>query len=243
MSREQLVAVYRDTQQKIRAIQTPASEKFQGLLNGHVPSKNHDNPVTIQVVNTDTFEATHDLVDEGLNPLVLNMASEFKAGGGAHKGSRAQEEDLARCSDLLNTLDPNFYPMKVDEAIYSPKITVIKDSSYKNLRKQFTCAMISCAALRNPKVRDNYSKYRFDGDREIMSNKIKMVLQTADYYKHDSLVLGAWGCGAFHNPVEEVATLFKENIEPFKHTFKRIVFAVLDRRMENIPTFERVFKN
>ena len=27
---------------------------------------------------------------------------------------------------------------------------------------------------------------------------------------HDSIILGAWGCGAFKNPVDVMASLFKE---------------------------------
>jgi len=44
---------------------------------------------------------------------------------------------------------------------------------------------------------------------------------------HDSLVLGAIGCGAFNNPADEVCNLFKEVISNYGILFKEIVFAVM----------------
>ena len=47
---------------------------------------------------------------------------------------------------------------------------------------------------------------------------------------HDSLVLGAWGCGAFCNPPEHMAVLFKETLEEpeFKDKYREVVFSIID---------------
>ena len=47
---------------------------------------------------------------------------------------------------------------------------------------------------------------------------------------HDSLVLGALGCGAFRNPPHHIAKLFHEVIQEveFANKYKRLVFAILD---------------
>ena len=68
---------------------------------------------------------------------------------------------------------------------------------------------------------------------------------------HDSLVLSAFGCGAFQNPPDHIARLFKEVIEDYKGHFKMVAFAILDdhnaNKSHNIDgnykPFERVFDN
>ncbi len=44
---------------------------------------------------------------------------------------------------------------------------------------------------------------------------------------HDSIVLGAWGCGAFHNDPEMIARLFKEALTgDLQGAYRHVVFAV-----------------
>ena len=46
---------------------------------------------------------------------------------------------------------------------------------------------------------------------------------------HDSIVLGAFGCGAYGNPPNHIAQLFKEVITgDFKGCFSHILFAIYD---------------
>jgi len=56
------------------------------------------------------------------------------------------------------------------------------------------------------------------------------LLWTALTNGHDSIVLGAWGCGAFRNPPNHIALLFQQVLqEPeFRGRFKRVVFAIFD---------------
>ena len=47
---------------------------------------------------------------------------------------------------------------------------------------------------------------------------------------HDSIVLGAFGCGAFHNPPKHITRLFHEVIDEkeFQNKYKLIAFAILE---------------
>ena len=52
---------------------------------------------------------------------------------------------------------------------------------------------------------------------------------------HDSLVAGAFGCGAFRLPSETVAALFNEILSEteFRNKFRKITFAILDKDGED----------
>ena len=65
---------------------------------------------------------------------------------------------------------------------------------------------------------------------EPIKNKIRTIFRLGLIHRHDSLVLGALGCGAFCNPPRHVARLFHEVMEEqeFKNRYRRILFAILD---------------
>jgi len=60
--------------------------------------------------------------------------------------------------------------------------------------------------------------------------KLRGLFWTALENGHDSIVLSAFGCGAFANPPHHIAQLFHLVLnEPnFKGKFKHVVFAIFD---------------
>jgi uncharacterized protein (TIGR02452 family) len=77
-----------------------------------------------------------------------------------------------------------------------------------------------------------------------MRQRIDKVLAIAALHGHESLVLGAWGCGVFGNDCHEVAELFHTALaNQFDGVFGQIVFAVLDWSEESrfIGPFEKMF--
>jgi len=55
-------------------------------------------------------------------------------------------------------------------------------------------------------------KYVVEADHEAMVMKIRMILRAAIMKGCKRIVLGALGCGAYANPVQEVAEMFKRVI-------------------------------
>jgi len=59
--------------------------------------------------------------------------------------------------------------------------------------------------------------------------KIRTILNIALEHGHDSLVLSAFGCGAYGNPPEHMAKLFHNIIcKEYVGCFKHIVFAIIE---------------
>ncbi len=108
-------------------------------------------PNVISVVNRDCVVAAQSLLQEGLHPALLNMASLHHPGGGVIDGSGAQEE-------------------------------------------------------------------------------IRTILNIGIINGHDSLVLGAFGCGAYCTPPDGMARLFREVMseDTYSGRFRKIVFAIID---------------
>ncbi len=212
-------------------------------------------------VNADCADVAKSLLNEGLNPAILNLASRTSPCGGYHKGTSAQEECLSQMSTLSQSLyafgSPkhkhiresgvplvsDVYPMDLNfGGVYSPCVTFFRHNadSYYALRKEpFDCAIITVASLSNREKNSftNDERFYFDDTgcltnegREIQANKIRTIFRIALENGHDSLVLGAFGCGVFRLHSDEVAALFRDvlNESEFRNKFMKLVFAIYE---------------
>ena len=90
------------------------------------------------------------------------------------------------------------------------------------------------AALKDPPL--DSKGHLNEWAKRITKEKIRTMLNLAIYWQNDSIVLGAFGCGAFANPpeeeiIEEPEEETTEEVleEPdYCDKFEKIVFAVLD---------------
>ncbi len=215
-----------------------------------------------KVVNEDCLATARRLACEaglasgassGVRPLVLNMASRSNPGGGVEGGAGAQEECLFRSSNYFTTLYPLrevAYPMDRNfGGIYSPEVTVFRGleaEGYPLLKEPFKVSFVAVAAINGPHL--TASGDYTASERLGMLNKIRTILNIALKFGHKTLVLSAFGCGAFRNPPEKVALLFKEVFEEpvYKGVFEKVVFAIKgdhnDWRNANFEAFRRVFE-
>ena len=224
----------------------------------------------VMVEMNDCLLAAQRLVSEGYNPALLNFASAGHPGGGVETGARAQEETICRRSTLTRSIyafDPKYaakygyehkagnnYPLdNLDfSAVYSPSVTVFKEGmECTPMENPYQVAVITCAALN---LNGKYSlKLTPDGHmpeqaKDITRNKVRTIFRIALTHGHDSLVLGAFGCGAFKNPPAEVASIFHEILEEpeFKNKFRLVTFSIIEdhnSNNRNLKAFEKAFGN
>jgi uncharacterized protein (TIGR02452 family) len=117
------------------------------------------------------------------------------------------------------------------------------------MEQPFNIAVITNAALNlrgRHSMRLTPDGHMPDEAKDITRNKIRAILRVGLIKGHDSLVLGAFGCGAFCNPPQEMAQLFKEVLEEseFKDRYRLILFAILsdhNDKSSNFQAFESVF--
>ena len=77
-----------------------------------------------------------------------------------------------------------------------------------------------------------------------MESRILKVLSVWLLNGHASIVLRAWGCGAFGNDPHEIAKLFRRAlVQNFTGAYARVVFAIVDWSTERkfIGPFQQIF--
>ena len=237
------ILCWEDTYQKCKNL--PTKEKSTKI---HYV-ENFDVHTNKKHLTSDVFFYNMDTIDCALhfdNPLVLNLASNYHPGGGVARGSGAQEESLFRRSNYFKTLTKNFYPINDNEAIYSPKVSVIKKDENDNWLPYLhpvKLDFIACPGIRYPKtiIKNNETKLHYVDVRRL-KNKIETIIQCAIQYNHDTIIFGALGCGVWNNPPHHVAEIFKNILTKYDGVIKNYVFAILGTYNDNTNFYKTTTK-
>lgn len=198
---------------------------------------------------------------------VMNFANAFHAGGGVTKGSSAQEECLCRTSTLYpllyrRSLRDTFYnhhhtlntSKASDALIYTEGVIICKtdeDIPKRMPKEDWVNVDVITVAAPDLRTKSNIhatlvGKGTFMHDAELFGYHVKRaihVLTCAAAKGANTLVLGAFGCGAFQNNPEVVAHAYDVAIKEFPNVFKRIEFAVYcpPGNSENYDVFKKYF--
>jgi len=188
----------------------------------------------VEVTSETTNQAAVRLLSEGHKDIVaLNFASATNPGGGWLHGAVAQEEDLCRRSVLYECIRkqtayynkniPNGKKGYTDGMIYSPDVTFFRDEDYKLLEVPYSLSIITAPAPNVWQMEDPSE----DRLIEIFKRRTRMILSIAAKHNHKTIILGAWGCGAFGNNAQMVAEAFDKALREIP-AFEYVCFAVYD---------------
>ena len=203
----------------------------------------------------------------GSKIAVMNFANAFHAGGGVTKGSSAQEECLCRTSTLYpllyrRSLRDTFYKhhhtlntsKASDALIYTEGVIICKtdeDLPKRMPRQEWVSVDVITVAAPDLRTKSNIhaaiiGNGTYMNDAELFGYHVKRaihIMTCAAAKGADTLVLGAFGCGAFQNNPEVVARAYKVALDEFPNVFRRIEFAVYcsPRDDTNYQVFNRIF--
>jgi uncharacterized protein (TIGR02452 family) len=187
--------------------------------------------------------------------LLLNAADDRSPGGEWIEGTLGPEEELARRSNLVKTLDyakprGTQYSIPRFGGIYSPRVTIFREGPEQDYAtwgqdNLHALSVLSITPARRPKVQNESpasQRYAFAQEREEQKKKMKVALRIAAKERHVNLCLNGFGCsnsggpestfggaGKFRNPLSEVINLWYEVLyedDEFKGYFRNIVIAV-----------------
>lgn len=227
----------------------------------------------IRVAEELTLIAAEKAAAAGKKTAVLNFANPFEPGGGVLRGANAQEEYLCRASNLWPCLvspqakafyefhrnlpygdeEASFF-LASDRIVYTKNATVIrKDTDYvpghtavrstqEYSDQWYQIDVITCAAPYFAKGRIPIGEEQL---KELLKKRIRNIMEVSIENNVQALVLGAFGCGAFHNPPTVVASAFWEVLgeQRYAQAFEEVVFAIkrTDTICENIEAFRTAF--
>lgn len=160
---------------------------------------------------------------------MLNFADALTPGGLVEIGEVTQEECLCRCSNLYESLIlsrcmSQYYKynqdfgnhLYSDRLIYSPGVLFFKhDTTYSQMQHPFKADVITCPA---PSTHCNI---------DILIYRIKGILRAAGANGVETIVLGAWGCGAFGQDASVVGKAFGIALQECNY-FSEVIFAIIE---------------
>jgi len=219
----------------------------------------------IQIISGDWGEVTQVLTRKYATCFaVLNMANAYIPGGGYVEGMAAQEENMFRRTDCHFQITSVEYDKSNDR--YTPAMTELISAKYGVVYLDKEHPRV---CIRGPENRqkDNLG-YEWLAEDEVFPfyelrasaqdlrgsiefnsaearHRIAAQLETLRITGIRYAVLGAFGCGAFKNPPEYVASIYKEEIDKRADDFDLIAFAIFASGYghDNYIPFMKVFGN
>lgn len=176
----------------------------------------------------------------------LNFANGEQVGGGYKTGALAQEEDLCRripnlYTSLLNAkraAEDRMYPFgpctcrspdrpeKYSDVLFTSDLVVARAAEEYNFEvlppeQQVKTSLVTAAA---PNI--NFAKEI--SDLKLMRNSVEAIFIAPRLVRKDinTLVLGAWGCGAFGGDPKEISELFSSVLAELGSLYQEVHFAI-----------------
>jgi len=225
--------------------------------------KYHSREPIISLSTMTTAEASQHFSKERWRKIcALNFANGETAGGGYKHGATAQEEDLCRqfptlYSTLFNATREGLYPFgpctcknpaqpaKYCDILYTSHLTLARgglEDGYPLLPEssQLQISMVAAAA---PNIRFAHEI----SDPELIYRTMASIFiaPVAVEPEVNTLILGAWGCGAFGGDPKQIAELFVRALvsDNYGQLYQEIHFAIpkLAPSDVNYEVFRQVF--
>ena len=235
----------------------------QNLERWGASSGTPESRLRVDVIRGDWGDVTYSLTrTHGVCFAVLNMANAYVPGGAYVEGAAAQEENMFRRTDCHFRVGKDEYDRERDR--YHPEMTRLLSAQdgrvYLDAQRPRVCVRGSEARLKTDlgypwlsadqvfpffELRAAAQDLRngSDFDAGDARKRIAAQLDTLRDHQIRHVVLGAFGCGAFRNPADRVAGIYREEIAARSEDFVVIVFAIFSAGYgpDNFTPFARAF--
>lgn len=194
----------------------------------------------LEIVNEDCIDLLIRYQKETCKKFCLAVyGDEIKPGGTYLTGTKRQESEVARRTNISLVYNRIKYPLEINGGIFGKNIIIFRDNennNYNFLEEEIICDCVIVGMPKNPCLEN--SKYSSDDSMKIRG---KFMAMFDECLKRNSknLILGAFGCGKYNNPPDHIAMILKELITSYryKNRFERIIFAIKENGNEKNDIF------
>ncbi|KIK95763.1 hypothetical protein PAXRUDRAFT_32794 [Paxillus rubicundulus Ve08.2h10] len=249
----------------------PPNDNFISTWSSNAPKSSTHALPKISILDISTLDGArllHDKLSSRSTSYgriaVLNFASATRPGGGFLGGAQAQEESIARSStlypSLMTDVAQQFYQLHGRDRkggfyyhamVYTPSVVVVRNDG-GDWVSPFEIDVLTSAAVNAGDVRSKNNKGERINSAELeskinttMMERMARVLFLMEQQGAKNIVLGSFGTGVFRNNVEVVARIWADLLTGqgarYKHSFDRVVFAILG--MSTYSAFGQAFRN
>jgi poly (ADP-ribose) glycohydrolase (PARG)-like protein len=235
----------------------------QNLQRWAATSGTAESRLRVDVIQGDWGDVTRSLTRRhGICFAALNMANAYVPGGAYVEGAVAQEENMFRRTDCHFRIGEDEYDGRRDR--YHPEITRLLSAQDGRV---FLDTQHPRVCIRGREVRSREDLgYPWLPDDEVFPffelraaaqdlrngadfdpgdarKRVSAQLDTLRDHQIRHVVLGAFGCGAFRNPADRVAVIYREEIAARSEDFAVVAFAIFSAGYgpDNFTPFARVF--
>lgn len=224
----------------------------------------HSHETKFKVLDESCIKTVIDLKDSGRLGL-MNFASAKNVGGGFLTGANAQEEAIARVSNLSTEQEKffeeyyqynrkdNFFGLYSNRMIYSNDIEVFKNDDGEYIKNSTgdkvhpVIVDVMTVPAPNRTVTKKYIGEVSNSDvKDALRERIDNTLRAFANRECKHLILGAFGCGVFGNSPTDVAKIFRQRLSKngeFYNTFETVTFSVIKGKWSNYDVFKHYFGN
>lgn len=182
-----------------------------------------------------------EFITNNITPVIMNIVSpEFTGTNIMNEVDEIYDENLVIRTNYLrtvNTKEESIYPLKNQEVILSPCVTVIKNETCQqfisNPKELYRVGVIT-ASVREMKLINNILSF---DDYILIREIIENVFQTAHDTGYEALILTDFSLHKTKIPINDIIDIYNNLILKYGYLFKYIVIAIPYKTKEELECF------
>lgn len=218
--------IYNDTKKKSQKYPFEKVEYVKDLDIFKINDSNENsNEKRVMVFDKHPLEVARILYEKKYYPLLVCDVNNVNAGGSVSSGMGHLEEDIYRQTNIIAAMGDIRYRLDFNDIMYSPSITVFKDSTGK-MSKPFDTSILLTPVLNQPMcVFENGREiYESRFDKIKMEEKIDSIFKAAVKCEYEAILFGMFACDKFRNPIKEITDMVNRMIK--KYNIYYVFFAL-----------------
>ena len=168
----------------------------------------------------------------------LNVGNQSMPGGTWNKPvTPSLEENLFMCTTISSSLEKYLYPLSSAECVYTEDVFFLRSGLAGDFRflPQNQCFRFDVFTVAAYNLMRNGKTSQFTDDLILKTQaKLSVGFARCVERRRNVLILNALGCGAFANPPQVIATVFKALITAYAGYFEDIYFPIYNPQTANV---------